>query len=331
MNIIVVGCGRVGAELAYRLFQQGHQVTVIDYLSTAFANLPPDFRGRTIQGEALNQQVLHRAGIEKADGLAMVTSSDTVNAVVAHAAKMVYGISNIIVRNYDPRWRSLWDWCIFTGSLVAPLLLGVAFANIARGVPIDANMQYTGGFFNLLNPYALLVGITVVLTFILHGAIFLTIKVGGGLVQKAQSVAQRLWPVVIVMLVLVVVSTLFATDLVEQKGVFAAAIPVLFLIAPLLAGYYLRRERSIPAFVCTTLSIAGASITFFLIVFPRVMLSSTNPDWSLTIYNASSSPYTLTVMSIVAAIFVPIVIAYQAWSYWIFRHRVGDKPEKLTY
>jgi trk system potassium uptake protein TrkA len=109
MNIIVVGCGRVGAELAYRLFQRGHQVTVIDYLSTAFANLPPDFRGRTIQGEVLNQQVLHRAGIEKTDGLAMVTSSDTVNAVVAHAAKEVYGISNIIVRNYDPRWRSLYE------------------------------------------------------------------------------------------------------------------------------------------------------------------------------------------------------------------------------
>ena len=109
MNIIVVGCGRVGAELAYRLFQRGHQVTVIDYVSSAFANLPPDFRGRTIQGEVLNQQVLHRAGIEKADGLAMVTSSDTVNAVVAHAAKMVYGISNIIVRNYDPRWRSLYE------------------------------------------------------------------------------------------------------------------------------------------------------------------------------------------------------------------------------
>ncbi len=109
MNIIVVGCGRVGAELAFRLFQRGHQVTVIDYLSTAFTNLPPDFRGRTIQGEVLNQQVLHRAGIEKADGLAMVTSSDTVNAVVAHAAKVVYGINNVIVRNYDPRWRNLYE------------------------------------------------------------------------------------------------------------------------------------------------------------------------------------------------------------------------------
>jgi trk system potassium uptake protein TrkA len=109
MNIIVVGCGRVGTELAYRLFRSGHQVTVIDYMSTAFSNLPPDFRGRTIQGEALNQSVLHRAGIEKADGLALVTSSDTVNAVVAHAAKVMYGISNIVVRNYDPRWRSLYE------------------------------------------------------------------------------------------------------------------------------------------------------------------------------------------------------------------------------
>lgn len=109
MNIIVVGCGRVGAELAYRLFKRGHQVSVIDYQSAAFNNLPEDFRGRTIQGEALNQQVLHRAGIEKTDGLAVVTSSDTVNAVVAHAAKEFYGISNIIVRNYDPRWRSLYE------------------------------------------------------------------------------------------------------------------------------------------------------------------------------------------------------------------------------
>ena len=109
MNIIVIGCGRVGAELAYRLFKRGYQVTVIDYQSASFANLPADFRGRTIQGEALNQQVLHRAGIDKADGMALVTSSDTVNAVVAHAAKVVYGLNNIIVRNYDPRWRSLYE------------------------------------------------------------------------------------------------------------------------------------------------------------------------------------------------------------------------------
>lgn len=109
MNFIVIGCGRVGAELAYRLYKRGHQVTAVDYLNSAFSNLPADFRGRTIQGDALNQQVLHRAGIEKADGVALVTSSDTVNAVVAHAAQVVYGISNLVVRNYDPRWRSLYE------------------------------------------------------------------------------------------------------------------------------------------------------------------------------------------------------------------------------
>ena len=109
MNIIVVGCGRVGAELAHRLFKQGHRVTVIDFVEAAFHNLPPDFRGRTLVGEALNLNILLRAGIEHADGLAAVTNSDTVNAVVAHAVRMAYGIQNIVVRNFDPHWRPLFE------------------------------------------------------------------------------------------------------------------------------------------------------------------------------------------------------------------------------
>jgi len=107
MNFIVIGCGRVGAELAYRLFQRGHKVAVIDQNANAFDNLPSDFLGRTIEGEAMNQSVLHRAGIETADGLACVTSSDSLNAVVAHAARVAYGVPNIIVRNYDPSFRQL--------------------------------------------------------------------------------------------------------------------------------------------------------------------------------------------------------------------------------
>ncbi|OGO42172.1 MAG: portal protein [Chloroflexi bacterium RBG_16_58_14] len=109
MNIIVIGCGRVGAELAYRLFKQGHRVTVLDYNEAAFHNLPHDFRGRTIVGEALNQNVLLRAGVEHADGLAAVTNSDTVNAVVAHAVRTAYGLQNIVVRNFDPLWRPLFE------------------------------------------------------------------------------------------------------------------------------------------------------------------------------------------------------------------------------
>jgi trk system potassium uptake protein TrkA len=109
MNIIVVGCGRVGSELAYRLYQNGHRVTVVDITASAFANLPHDFRGRTLEGEPLNQDLLRRAGIEQADGIALVTSSDSVNAVVSQIAREVYGISNIVVRNYEPQWRSMYE------------------------------------------------------------------------------------------------------------------------------------------------------------------------------------------------------------------------------
>jgi trk system potassium uptake protein TrkA len=107
MNVIVVGCGRVGAELAYRLYQKGNQVVVLDIESAAFNNLPPDFRGRTVEGEGLSQDVLHRAEIEQADGLAAVTNSDAVNAVVAHVAHTVYNVPKVVVRNYDSRWQSL--------------------------------------------------------------------------------------------------------------------------------------------------------------------------------------------------------------------------------
>lgn len=109
MNMIVIGCGRVGAELAYRLYQGGHRVTVIDKVASAFTNLPPDFRGRTLEGDPLHQDLLRRAGIEQAGGIALVTSSDSLNAVVAHAARTLYGISNIVVRNYEPQWRSMYE------------------------------------------------------------------------------------------------------------------------------------------------------------------------------------------------------------------------------
>lgn len=103
MQIIVVGCGRVGAELAYRLFRRGHQVTVVDQVGVAFEKLHPEYRGRTVEGAVLSREVLHRCGIEEADGLAAVTNSDSVNAVLAHVARTVYRVSNVVVRNYDPR------------------------------------------------------------------------------------------------------------------------------------------------------------------------------------------------------------------------------------
>lgn len=104
MNYIIVGCGRVGAELAYSLFLKGHKVSVIDHVAAAFNNLHPEFRGKLVEGEALHKDVLYRAGIETADGLVSVTNSDTLNAVVAHIARTAYNVPRIVVRNYDPGW-----------------------------------------------------------------------------------------------------------------------------------------------------------------------------------------------------------------------------------
>ncbi|UCH59200.1 MAG: TrkA family potassium uptake protein [Anaerolineales bacterium] len=109
MNIVIVGCGRVGAELAFRLYQNNHKVSIIDHVSTAFDNLNPAFRGHLVEGEALQQDVLERAGITKADALAAVTNSDPLNAVVGHIARSVFNITSVVARNYDPRWRSLYE------------------------------------------------------------------------------------------------------------------------------------------------------------------------------------------------------------------------------
>lgn len=234
-------------------------------------------------------------------------------------------------KDENPRWRSAFDWCIFIGSLVPALLLGVAFANLVRGVPIDAGGNYVGGFFNLLNPYALLGGITTVIVFTLHGAVFLTMKAGGEIQAKAEAAARRIWLPVVIVLLVFLVATYLATDILAHLGVNPGIVPISGVVAILLAGYFIRRGRFGWSFAMTIITIAFALVTMFMIMFPRVMISSLNPDWSLTITNAASSPYTLRVMTIVALIFVPIVLVYQGWSYWVFRKRVTGEPHTLTY
>ncbi len=234
-------------------------------------------------------------------------------------------------KDENPKWRSFWDYAICVGSLVAALLLGVAFANLVRGVPIDAEMNYVGGFFNLLNPYALLGGVSAVVLFILHGAIFLSMKTTGNVEERAKKVARRMWLPVVIIMLLFLIATYFQTDLLLQLGINPGLIPLAGMAALLSVWFLLRKERFGWAFGMTSVGIAFALVTMFQIMYPRVMISSLNPDWSLTIYNASSSPYTLTVMTIVALIFVPIVLIYQGWSYWIFRKRIVAKPETLTY
>jgi cytochrome bd ubiquinol oxidase subunit II len=235
-------------------------------------------------------------------------------------------------KDQGPRWRAGWDTAIFIGSLVPAFLLGVAFSNLARGVPIDQpNMLYAGGFFNLLNPYALLGGLSAVIAFMLHGAIFLSLKTTGELYEKSHRMASRLWLPTVLVLIVFVVFTYFQTDILTKLGVNPGPVPVLAAVAVLAAAWFLKQKRDGWAFAMTATGIAASITSLFLILYPRVMISSLDPDWSLTIYNASSSPYTLQVMTIVAVIFIPVVLAYQAWSYWVFRKRIETKPETLVY
>jgi cytochrome d ubiquinol oxidase subunit II len=234
-------------------------------------------------------------------------------------------------RDDNPLWRSFWDWAIFGGSLVPALLWGVAFANFMRGVPIDSSMTYTGGFWNLLNPYALLGGLVSLSAFTLHGAIFLNLKTQGEVAEKARWLAIRLWIGACVILVAYIVYTYFATDFVTRLGIDPGIVPIGALITLLLAGFFIQQKHSGWAFIMTILAILFAVSTVFMQLYPRVMISSLNPDWSLTIYNASSGNYTLSVMAIVALIFVPIVLAYQAWSFWLHRGRVSMEKENPEY
>jgi len=234
-------------------------------------------------------------------------------------------------KDESPKWRRTWDWAILAGSLLPALLLGVAFANLVRGVPIDQNMNYVGGFLNLLNPYALLGGAATVLTFALHGAIFLSLRTTNSLRIRARRTAQRLWIVVLVVLLVFLGATYLSTDILTKLGVNPGPIPVGGAAAILLAGYFLRKEREGWSFAMTAATIIFSLITLFMILFPRVMISSLDPAYSLTIYTASSTDYTLKIMSVIALVFVPVVLIYQGWTYWVFQKRVESKPETLTY
>ena len=229
-----------------------------------------------------------------------------------------------------PAWRATWDWAIFLGSAIPALLWGVALGNLLRGLPIDADKQYVGSFWTLLNPYALIGGATTLAMFLLHGAIFLNLKTYGALHDRALAVTRRIGPIATLTVIAFVAATYFMTDAFAGLGVDPGIIPLAAIGALLAAGWFVSQSQMGWAFLMTSLSIALSVATIFRALFPRVMVSSLNPEWSLTIYNASSSHYTLAIMSVVALVFVPLVLGYQGWSYWVFRKRIGvDSP--LTY
>jgi cytochrome d ubiquinol oxidase subunit II len=218
----------------------------------------------------------------------------------------------------DERWRAAWDKAIFFGSLVPAVLWGVAFANILRGVPLDADTEYVGGFFNLLNPYALLGGVTTLLLFVAHGAMFLALKTDGEVRGEARKVAR----VVGLAAAGAAVAFLGWTQL--DTGGVGSGIAFAGAAAALLGGLAaIERHREGWGFLGTFVAIALGVGGLFLALFPDVLPSSAADGMSLTTTNAAATAYTLKIMTVVAVIFTPVVLAYQAWTYWVFRKRIA--------
>jgi cytochrome bd ubiquinol oxidase subunit II len=217
----------------------------------------------------------------------------------------------------SPRWRSSWDMAIFAGSVVPALLWGVAFANIVRGVPLNAGHVYTGNLLTLLNWYGLLGGLTTLSLFALHGAIFLSLKTDGPLRQRARGMALR----IALAAVPLAAAFLVASQLSYGKTAtdVTAGLAAVALLGAVWAAF---RGREGWAFTGTAITLALAVATLFGDLWPNVLPSSTSPAFSLTVVNASSAHYTLTVMTWVALIFTPVVLAYQGWTYWVFRKRL---------
>ncbi|HRA34809.1 MAG TPA: cytochrome d ubiquinol oxidase subunit II [Acidimicrobiales bacterium] len=216
------------------------------------------------------------------------------------------------------RWRRNWDLAIAFGSWVPAVLWGVAFANIVAGVPIDENGDFTGSLLTLLNPFGLLGGVVTASLFLLHGAHFLALKTEAEVRDAARRLGLRIAPVT------VGAGAVFLVWNQVARGAGWTWAPVAVAAVALVASVVAARaDRDGWAFAATGLAIAAAVIALFGSLYPNVMPSTTDPAFSLTVDNASSTAYTLRIMTWVAVVMTPVVLAYQAWSYWVFRKRIG--------
>jgi cytochrome bd ubiquinol oxidase subunit II len=222
------------------------------------------------------------------------------------------------------RWRAGWDISIFLGSLVPALLWGVAFGNILRGIPVNAAGHFTGNFFTFLNPYALLGGLTTLVLFTLHGALFLALRTTGDLRARANRTAGYVGVVAII----VGAGFLSWTELSHRaattsgEGIASVVLAALAAVALITAVLGNRMGREGAGFAANAVTILAATAALFTALYPNVLPSTISPAYSLTTANAASEARTLAVMTVVACIFLPFVLAYQAWTYWVFRKRV---------
>ncbi|TCK22946.1 cytochrome d ubiquinol oxidase subunit II [Pseudonocardia endophytica] len=221
----------------------------------------------------------------------------------------------------DPVWRARWDACIAVGSLVPAFVWGLVLANLVRGMPFSSAGVVDAGFTDVVDGYALLGGLTVTALSVLHGAVFLALKTRGPVRLRARRLA-----VVAGVPVIVVVAAFLWWTVSLRPGSWTVLVAGGAALAPALAVVAAARGREGWAFTATATAVAGLAVVVFGSLFPAVLPSTTDPALTLTVANASSAPYTLGIMTWVAAIFLPLVLAYQAWSYWVFRRRLGGDP-----
>ncbi|MFF3660118.1 cytochrome d ubiquinol oxidase subunit II [Streptomyces olivochromogenes] len=222
------------------------------------------------------------------------------------------------VKRPEENWQRNWEAAIFWTSLVPAFMWGVAFGNIVHGVKIDKNFEYVGNFGDLLNPYALLGGLVTLTLFTFHGTVFVGLKTVGDIRERARKLSLGVGLVAAVVALVFLIWT--QADNGDAKSLAALIVAVVALVAAIAVA---QTGREGWAFALSGLTIVASVAMLFLTLFPNVMPSSLNPDWSLTVSNASSSPYTLRIMTWCAGIATPMVLLYQSWTYWVFRKRIG--------
>ncbi len=226
-----------------------------------------------------------------------------------------------------PGWIKVWDTCIFIGSAAPAILFGVAFANIFRGVPINGEGLFQGNLFTLLNPYGLLGGVLFLLLFVQHGANWIIIKSEGDLQARAIDMSKKIWPVLVAVAVIFLLATWFATPLYKNY----LARPILWLVilgtvaALLCIRLFLNQENWFKTWFASAGTIVGCTFFGVIGLYPNLFPSSIDPAFSLSAHNASSSPLTLKIMLVVVILFVPLVLAYQIWTYWMFKDKVTQE------
>jgi cytochrome d ubiquinol oxidase subunit II len=229
-------------------------------------------------------------------------------------------------KSSDPRWRATWDWSLTIGSVLVPLLLGIGLGDLLVGLPINQQGDFTGSFWDLLTPYGIWVGLTLVALTLAHGAMFLSLKTLGPVEERSTRLAGPLAWVAVPL----VAGFGIWTHLQATNGVLPGPAEVAAFLLVIGAAWAVRDGHSGWAFAATTAAIGATVATLFIRLYPNVMVSSTNPAYNLTVKGTASANYTLEVMTVIAVLFTPLVIAYQAWNYHVFHARIAAPRSGAT-